>query len=76
MVIQLHLPSGLSVPEDNFVPVHWFSRVVIVPPGNQVLCLAWMDDIEYEEKLFGYYVSRIVLYVCCTCLCLKSEFIS
>ena len=53
MVTQLHLPSRLSVPEDNFVPVHWFSRVVIVPPGSQVLCLTGMDDIEYEEKFFG-----------------------
>ena len=53
MVIQLHLPKGLSVPDDTFVPVHLFSIEVIVPPGNQVLCFAGIEETEYDEKLFG-----------------------
>ena len=50
---QLHLPKGLSVPDDTFVPVHLLSMVVIVPPGSHVLFFAGMDEIEYEEKLLG-----------------------
>ena len=53
MVIQLHRPKGLSVPDDTFVPVHLFRIVVMVPPGSHVLCFAGMEETEYEEKLFG-----------------------